>query len=195
MYRKETTHRPLAGLIFAFVFIFGAIEAAAQSRESGSHGGAPEFRKRGCASRVRIVGSVDAHLLPSAKRATYRFLKAYKQRDIRLIANSMDKSNEISVRDYLTQKFAAIEYRNRLSGMKQICVFEYEDAKRSGYFAVVRGRLEYDHKARKPEEIFFYLKYSKNIFTFTELMFSRYDTFELAELDSKSPSGPTGPIR
>ena len=125
----------------------------------------------------KVVGEFDKAELDPLFVAVEEYLAAYKAEDIDAIARAMDKENYLDVKKYLQGHHSIPEFRDRVSGIRRFCVDSVE--RPEAYHGLVNATLTYVDKDRESEQVYFYVTYRNGTFTFTELLFSRWDTFHL----------------
>src|SRR5690606_3454602 len=105
------------------------------------------------------------------------YLDAYKAADIDAIARAMDKENYLDVKKYLQGHHSIPESRERITGIRWFCVNSL--VRPEAYYGLINATLTNVDKDRESEPVYFYVSYQDGTFSFTELLFSRWDTFHL----------------
>lgn len=127
-----------------------------------------------CGNKLKLSGKYEQKDLEPLLKETSNFLKAYETGNFSFLT---DNSNQIELKAQYEEELSFKERKGLLANIESICLISIKIYDGSVY-AGAEGKIKYKDK-KENQGIFFYVNREENKFSFTKLMFSNFDIYEL----------------
>lgn len=132
-----------------------------------------------CHDTLAVSGGYNLMSLPNLFSRLHNYFETIKKNDFQRATNFTIERNKVKAAGAFARRYSSSESLARVTSVDKICVRNIKIFD-TNYYAVVNGVIKYEPSSNKPDEmIFLYVTESLGEFYFTELMFDKFDIYEV----------------